>query len=139
LIKGNHDTIDYSFGDKLQSYYIEGDTAFLHGHELHEEVFEKEIQTIIIGHIHPSVIFTDKQTSKKERYKCFLVGKYKNKKIIVLPSFLSTHEGAPVNDYDFSYEDNFSIIPKKYLLNFNVFAIGENKVYEFGKVRQLRI
>jgi putative SbcD/Mre11-related phosphoesterase len=137
LIKGNHDTIDYTFGDKLQSYYINETLAFLHGHEMHEEAFEKEVKTVVMGHIHPSVILSDKETTKKERYKCFLVGKYKSKEVIILPSFLSTHEGAPVNDYDYSYEDFFSIVPKKYLLNFKVFAIGEDEIYDFGEILNL--
>ena len=137
LIKGNHDTIDYSFGDKLKSYYIDEKIAFLHGHEMWEEAFDNNIKTIIMGHIHPSVTFTDEQTSKKEKYKCFLLGKYKKKDIIILPSFLPTPEGTSVNNYNFEYEDYFSIIPKKYLMDFEVFAIGEDKVYDFGKIKNL--
>lgn len=137
LIKGNHDTIDYSFSDKLQDYYIEDDLAFCHGHKLFFEVFDKKIKTIVFGHIHPSIILSDKQNIKREKYKCFLVGEFNKKRIIILPSFLSTIEGTTVNQLDEEYEDYFSIIPRKDLMNFEVFAVGENEIYSFGKVRKL--
>jgi hypothetical protein len=136
LIKGNHDTINYSSG-KMKNYYIYKDIAFLHGHELFTKVFDEKIKTIVMGHIHPSVILRDKQNIKREKYKCFLIGKFKNKNIIILPSFLSTIEGNPVNSYKNNYENSFSIISKKSLLNFQVFVIGEDKVYEFGKVKEM--
>jgi uncharacterized protein len=139
FIRGNHDTIDFSYG-KMKDFYIWKDIAFIHGNEYFKEAFDKKIKTVVLGHIHPSVTLSDKQNIKREKYKCFLIGKFKNKEAIILPSFLNTIEGANVNDYVNSYEDNFSIIPKKTLLDFKVYAIGENpsKVYEFGKVRKLK-
>jgi len=136
LIKGNHDTIDYSFSDKLQDYYIENDLAFCHGHELFEEVFSEKIKTIVVGHLHPSVILSDTQDIKREKYKCFLIGKFKGKEIIILPSFLSTIEGTTINSVDYEYEDYFSIIPKKNLMNFEVHIIGNREVYSFGKIKK---
>jgi uncharacterized protein len=138
LIKGNHDTIDYSYERKMmKKFYIIEDIAFLHGHEIFPEVFDYKIKTLVMGHIHPSVLISDKQGIKKEKYKCFLTGKFKNKETIVLPSFLSTVEGTTINEYEDAYEDYFSIIPKKDLLNFEVHVIGEDKVYDFGKIRNL--
>jgi putative SbcD/Mre11-related phosphoesterase len=136
-IKGNHDTIDYSFSDKLQDYCIDGELAFCHGNELFEEVFEKKIKTIVIGHLHPSIIISDKQNIKKEKYKCFLVGKFKEKEIIIMPSFLTTIEGTTINSLDYKYKDYFSIIPRKTLMNFECYVVGEKEVYNFGKVRNL--
>ncbi|MBD3247596.1 hypothetical protein GF378_03180 [Candidatus Pacearchaeota archaeon] len=147
FIKGNHDTIDYTFNDKLKNYYIcnAGKTgkdkdekiAFIHGHESFPEVFDKKVKTIVMGHIHPSVLFNDPDTSKKEKYKCFLIGKYKGKEIIILPSFLTISIGQPVNNYDDIYEDYFSIIPRKKILDFNVHVVGEKEIYDFGKVKKL--
>ncbi|VVB82695.1 3',5'-cyclic adenosine monophosphate phosphodiesterase CpdA [uncultured archaeon] len=87
LIKGNHDTIDYSFSDRLKDYFIEGEIIFSHGHQLFPEILEKKIKTIVMGHLHPSIIISDNQGIKKEKYKCFLVGKFKQKNVIILPSF----------------------------------------------------
>ncbi len=137
LIKGNHDTIDYSFSDKLQDYFLDGEIAFCHGHVLLEEVFDKKIETIVMGHIHPSVIISDEQNIKREKYKCFLVGKFRGKEIIIMPSFLMTVEGSNVNNLEDEYEDYFSIIPKKIMMNFEIFVVGENGVYDFGKIRDL--
>lgn len=136
LIKGNHDTIDYSFSDKLQDYYIEEDIAFTHGHQLFSEVFEKNIKTIVIGHLHPSITLSDSQDIKSEKYKCFLIGKFKGKEMIILPSFLATIEGTTINSMDYEYENYFSIIPKKTLMNFEVYIVGEKEVYDFGKIKK---
>jgi len=137
LIKGNHDTIDYSFSDKLQDYYISGDIAFCHGHELFMEVLDKKIKTIIMGHLHPSIIISDKQNIKREKYKCFLIGKFKQKEIIIMPSFLGTIEGTTINSLEYEYEDCFSIIPRKTLMTFEVYVVGEKEVYDFGKIKKL--
>lgn len=138
LIKGNHDTIDYSFGDKLKDYFISNDLAFCHGDKFFPEVFAKKINTIVIGHLHPSIILSDEQGIKREKYKCFLVGKFKNKKIIILPSFLATVEGMTINSIE-EYEGYFSIIPKKNLINFEIFAIERDEVYDFGKIKDIQI
>ncbi len=137
LIKGNHDTIDYSFSDKLQDYYIEGELAFTHGHQLFMEVLDKKIKTIVIGHLHPSVIISDKQNIKREKYKCFLIGKFNKKEIIIMPSFLTTIEGTTINSLEYEYENYFSIIPKKNLMNFEVYVVGEKEVYDFGKIKNI--
>ncbi len=137
LIKGNHDTIDYSFSDRLKDYFIDGEIAFSHGHEAFPEIFDKKIKTIVIGHLHPSIILSDEQNIKREKYKCFLVGKFKKKEIIILPSFLATIEGTTINGIKDEYEDYFSIIPKKNLVNFETFVVGEKEVYDFGKIKKL--
>jgi len=145
FIKGNHDTIDYSFENKLRNYYIEkgrdgkDGIAFIHGHKAFPEIYDKNVKTIVLGHIHPSVVFSDKDTSKKEKYKCFLTGKFKKKDVVILPSFFDISIGQPVNEYSegYGYEDYFSIIPRKTILNFKVHAIGKDKVYDFGKVKKL--
>ena len=139
LIKGNHDTIDYSFSDRLKNYFIDGDTVFIHGNELFKEILDKKIKTIVMGHLHPSIILSDKQNIKKEKYKCFLTGKFKGKQIIILPSFLSTIEGTTINSLEHEYKDYFSIIPKKILMNFIVHVVGDNKVYSFGKIKNMKV
>ncbi len=134
FIKGNHDTIDYSYEDQLKDFYIEDDIIFLHGHKTFPEI--EKAKTIVMGHIHPSIIFHDTHTSKSEKYKCFLVGKSNKKEVIILPSFLDISIGSPINNYD-EYNDKFSIIPKKDILKFKVFVIGKDKTYEFKKVKDL--
>jgi uncharacterized protein len=135
-IKGNHEKIAKIADKKLIEYYIIENIAFIHGDILPKEILKKEISTVVMGHLHPAIILRDPEKVKQEKYKCYLIGKYKNKKFIILPSFLPTIEGAIVNAY---LTDTHSIIPAKNLEKFNVFAIGKNKVYEFGKLKKLKL
>jgi putative SbcD/Mre11-related phosphoesterase len=140
FIKGNHDTIDYSFKDKLKNYHIENNIAFLHGHKSFPEIYDKKIKTIVLGHLHPSIVLYDPDTTKREKFKCFLTGKFKGKQVIILPSFIGFTPGTSINDYSDLYgKDDFSIIPKNKILNFNVFVIGKNKIYDFKKLKKIKI
>ena len=136
LIKGNHDKFDF-VGKKMKNYYFNKGIMFLHGHVTFPQIFEKKVKTIVMGHLHPSVMLRDKQNIKREKYKCFLVGKFKRKKVFILPSFLGIIEGSAVNEGIYRSKD-FSIIPSKAISKFNVYVVGENnKIFEFGKVRKL--
>lgn len=86
LIRGNHDTFTLS-DYKLNDFYIEEDIAFTHGEKDFLELYDKQIKTIVTSHVHPAVLICDKINIKREKYKCFLVGKYKKKQFIIVPSF----------------------------------------------------
>ena len=133
LIKGNNDTVDYTFEGLMKQFYIYEGILFLHGHKKIKEIRNKEVKTIVFGHIHPCILF--EESAKKEAYKCFLTGKYLGKEVIVLPSFLGFVEGTAVNDYREDYIESFSIIPKKDIMDFEIHAVGDDKIYEFGKVK----
>ncbi len=136
IIKGNHDT--YSLKDyKLHDFHIEDEIAFTHGDKTYEELFKnKKIKTIVIGHIHPAVNLKDPKGIKREKFKCFLIGKYKRKDIIVVPSFLSLTQGI---NFDDSIERKVKnqIIPINKLKSFNTFIVGKHKIYDFGKFKDL--
>ena len=136
FIKGNHDTIDFSYGSMVD-YYIDGNIAFVHGHKSFPEIFDRKIQVIVSGHLHPSIVLAEKPGIKKESYKCFLEGSYKGKIFIVMPSFVDFYEGSPVNDYREDYMESFFIVPKKEILKFRIHVIGSDKVYDFGKVKNI--
>jgi len=135
LVKGNHDTM--GMGKKLEEYHVEGEILFTHGHQQFIEMHDKKIKTIVSGHLHPSVILSEKKGVKTEAYKCFITGKSRGKTFFILPSFLSFVEGTPVNDYKEDYIESFSIVPEKDILNFTVYVIGKKRVYDFGKVKDL--
>ena len=133
LIKGNHDTIDYTFEGSMKTFYVEDGILFLHGHKRIKQLEDDKIHTVVFGHIHPCILF--EESAKKEAYKCFLSGISKGKRFIAMPSFLDFVEGTPINDYDEDYIESFSIVSKKDIMNFNVYAIGEDEVLGFGKVK----
>lgn len=135
FIKGNHDTMN--LGLNFKDYHIEGDVFFTHGHKSFPEMFDEKIKIIVAGHLHPAVVLSDDSGVKKEAYKCFLEGEYKGKTFIVLPSFLGFVEGTLVNEYEEDYVESFFIVPKKAIMKFKIRAVGEDGVYEFGKIEDL--
>lgn len=132
LIKGNHDTILGPIARKknmeLKDFHQDGEYFFAHGDKFFDELFEKEVTRIFLGHIHPAIILHE--GAKTEKYKCFLVGNYKNKTIIILPSFLPLIEGTD------SFNKEEKIFGKIKVDNFKVYAV-EEKVFELGKRKNL--
>ncbi|MDO8627401.1 MAG: phosphoesterase, partial [Candidatus Diapherotrites archaeon] len=111
-------------------YYLEKEKiVFLHGDSLK---FFKEFlkaKTIIIGHDHPAISL--REGVKMEKFKCFLKGKYEQKKIIVLPSMNQLSEGSNVLSEKMS-----SPFLKQNLDNFELWVVGD-KTYYFGKIEDL--
>ena len=135
IIKGNHDTYKIK-GHELRDFYIEDEIAFTHGDKSYPELFEKKIKTIVTGHLHPAVNLKDPNGIKREKFKCFLIGKHKRKEFIIMPSFFSFTEG--INFDDIGGRKGFDqIISKQKLKSFNTYIVGRNKIYNFGKFRNL--
>ena len=130
LIKGNHDMIlgpiAEKKGVKVVKEHLVGGTLLIHGHQL----IETTAKRIIIGHEHPAISLKEK--SKIEKYKCFLKGKWKNKELLVMPSFNPLWEGT-----DIIREQLLSPFLEN-ISNFEVFVVGKEAVFDFGKVRELR-
>lgn len=134
LVKGNHDMILEPIAKReelrIKDYYIKERVCFLHGDKIFPECLDRKIRILIIGHRHPAVVLSNKY--KREKYKCFLVGEYKHKKIIVLPSFFPFIEGSDI----IGCEKNKMFIPEKNLKNFEVYIAGD-EVYRFGKLKSI--
>lgn len=102
LINGNHDTILEPIakkrGIKVKEYLIVDDVLIIHGDRLNKKIADvirdNRIKKIIIGHEHPALSLAE--GSRVEKYKCFLKGRWKNKMIIVQPSFNLVTEGTDV-------------------------------------------
>ena len=136
LIKGNHDKFDFS-GKEMKNYYFNSGIMFFHGHMAFPQIFEERVSTWVLGHLHPSVTLSDKANIKREKYKCFLTGEFKEKEVIIVPSFFGIIEGTPVNEKEYERE-GFSVIPNSELRNFDVHAINDDgKIYDFGKAEKL--
>jgi len=135
LIKGNHDKILEGMvrkkDIKVKDFYIKDNFLFIHGHKMHDKVLIKTIKTIFLGHLHPAISI--KENAKSEKYKCFLVGKYKGKETIILPSFFPLIEGS--NVLNFKNNSKFKLRTE----NFEVYipVEGEDKVLGFGKVKDV--
>lgn len=148
VVKGNHDNILKQLLEKqnieLLDYYKIKHYFFIHGDNI--RIFNKclskicNINYIILGHLHPAIILSDKY--KSEKYKCYLVGKINNKKVVVLPSFSEVFLGYSLNDINSNDKNKkeFFVIPDKDLLKFNVLIYNnkEEKIYDFGKLRKIK-
>ncbi len=134
LNRGNHDTIlepiikkrnlkinDYT---KIKEVYI------THGDRIPNNNDFKESKIIIIGNEHPAVAL--KEEGRRETYKCFLKGKFQEKVLIVQPSFNLVTEGT-----DILREDVLSPFLHQDLSYFEIYVIGKDKVYNFGKIRNI--
>jgi len=134
LIKGNHDVVLGPIAErkelKIKDFYIKEGVCFLHGHKLFLDCLGREIKMIAMGHKHPAIFLADKY--KKEKYKCFLKGKWKKKDIIILPSFFPFIEGGDI----MTLGANYLFIPEKNLGSFEVFVVGDD-VYGFGKMKKI--
>ncbi len=135
LIKGNHDTFTLN-NYQVKEFYVEEEIAFTHGENDFLELYDTKIKTIVISHIHPAVLIRDKPNIKREKYKCFLIGKYKKKEFIVVPSFFSMSEGTEIREYA-EGEKYKQIIPREKLKSFQTYVVGKNEVFDFGKYGKL--
>ncbi len=166
IIKGNHDMLLKPVADKrdikLVDYYLienkdtngkDDLTIVLHGDKIptktgkgNNEMFDafSKANTIIMGNEHPAISLKESKTSvRKEKFKCFLYGKYKskekNKKIqvkdlIVIPSFNLVTEGTDVLSEKIL--SPFLKLDKTDLSDFKVWVVAD-KVYYFGELKDL--
>ncbi len=134
LNKGNHDTIlepivkkrnieikDYT---KMDSIYI------THGDKIPKNKDFEDSQILIIGNEHPAV--TLREEGRIETFKCFLKGGFRDKILIVQPSFNLVTGGT-----DISREKALSPFLEQDLSNFEVYIVGKTKVYDFGRLKSL--
>jgi len=134
IIKGNHDAILKPIAERkeidIKDYYKINDIYICHGDLIPQNKDFTASKSIIIGHEHPSI--TLQKGSRREIYRCFLKGKYKNKKLIVMPSLNPISTGS-----DILKEKLLSPFLQQNLDNFEVFIV-ENKIYYFGKVKDIK-
>ncbi len=131
LVKGNHDVlldpIAQTRGLTVVEHYVLDDILFIHGDHIPDIVQNPAIKTIVIGHEHPAVSIS--QWPRTEKYKAFLLGKWKQKKLLVLPSFNTATEGT-----DVLKEHLLSpFLQECDLRNFDAYVVGDT-VYYFGKL-----
>ncbi len=134
LIRGNHDIILEPIAKKrnlsTRLYYKINNYYICHGDEIPSNLDFNSAKIIIIGHEHSAITIRSK--TRAELYKCFLVGKFKKKKLIVIPSFNLVTEGSNVLK-----EKLLSPFLQQDLNNFDVYVVSD-KVYNFGKLKRLR-
>ena len=134
LIKGNHDKILGPIAEKkklrIRDYFCINEICILHGDKIISNSDTNKSKTLIIGHEHPAI--TLREEIRHENYKCFLLGKFKSQKLIVMPSFFPLIEGT-----DILREELLSPYLHQNLKNFEAFIVAD-KIYKFGKLKNLK-
>lgn len=147
LVKGNHDKILEPIAKKVQirvveSYFLEEEKkkgkhdlsidpiCFVHGDRIINNEDTRRAKILIIGHEHAAIGL--REGEKIEKYKCFLVGEWKDKQIIVMPSFFSLIEGTDVNN-----EKLLSPYLHQDIGNFDVYVVGD-QTYKFGSLKKIK-
>ena len=132
LIKGNHDKILNVIAEKVnlktQLFYNKGNIYIFHGDFIPKDLFFANSKIIIIGHDHPAISL--EKNKRFEKYKCFIKGKYKNKLLIVQPSFNTLTIGTNI------LKEKMQNPLIRNIKDFEVIII-EDKAYKFGKVKNL--
>ncbi|NYB52306.1 MAG: metallophosphoesterase [Methanobacteriaceae archaeon] len=135
LIKGNHDPLTPIIAAKtdLDVYpnFSTGNFMVMHGDQIPEKWDEIKEETIVIGHEHPSVGI--RSGERMEKIKCFLAGYFRDKKIIVMPSFNFISEGS-----DILHEKVLSPFLKESKPdNMEVYGVENFETFYFGKIGHL--
>ena len=138
IIKGNHDIftefIIKKKNLKIADFYLWKEFAFLHGDKdfPRGKIYDEKIKYWIIGHRHPAIALEEKRGTKKEKYKCFLVGKFKRRQVVIVPSFFNLQEGSDPRDFDLELAWNFD------LNKFRVKIVDDDlNVLDFGELGML--
>lgn len=133
IIKGNHDTVLEPIARQRNLETVNGakigEVYICHGDFIPDTLDFYSSKMVVIGHEHPAISIGTK--IRKETYKCFLKGRYKDKILIVMPSFNLVTEGTNI-----LREKLLSPFLQQSLGNFEAFIVSD-KVYRFGKLKDI--
>ncbi len=135
LLKGNHDNFTKFIADKTdlevyETYSLEN-FIIMHGDKIPDDLMIKDESTIIIGHEHPCIGIRNGE--RFEKIKCYLKGNYKEKNLIVMPSFNFVTEGS-----DILHEKSLSpFLKKRSKDEFEVYGVENFEVLNFGMIKDI--
>jgi hypothetical protein len=100
VVRGNHDNyilaILKRLNVQLHDPLMQLDSmALIHGHK--EVQLPQETKVVIMGHEHPAVSSRDLSGSRY-KFKCFLVGRCRNFKLVVMPALSPLSSGVGINE-----------------------------------------
>ena len=139
LIEGNHDggslaaLAEGREGVSVRRDYAVNGLWFVHG-DREPEGIPEGVGTIVIGHEHPAVGLRDPVTGRVETFKCFLVGAYRGRALVVQPALNPWTAGS-----DLLREEPLSpLLSPGVLEACRVYPVGDDgRVLDFGPLRRL--
>ncbi|MBI4441352.1 metallophosphoesterase, partial [Candidatus Woesearchaeota archaeon] len=98
MVEGNHDPLLHYVATKrsipVVDHVLLGDVYVTHGDRIPDNTDFVQAKVLVIGHDHPAVTLS--QGARRETYKCFLIGLWKKKNLIVMPSCNLLTEGSDI-------------------------------------------
>lgn len=140
LIKGNHDNfIDrYKKPFSLEIFDREariGDYHIFHGDRI-PKLAGKVPRMLIAGHEHPSIGVVN-SIGRMERLRCFVLGKYKGTRMLVLPAISYFATGSDINTRPESRLLS-PVLKSMDLDRAHAIAVGYGSTIDFGTIGRLR-
>ncbi len=137
LVKGNHDNFIDKYKNRLGikihgRSFQEGGYLFFHGDTV--PAIRKGLKMMVMGHEHPAISIIS-GSGRKESVRCFLEGRYKGVKLLVMPA-ASYFAGLS----SVTYGEMLSPVFRKVDVgNMRAIAFGYGRTIDFGKVSMLRL
>lgn len=135
LVKGNHDTVVGPIASRKKIKLVDflvlgGEGVYItHGHVVHESRELDDAGLVVVAHDHPAVCLRDGVRS--EKVKCFLVGRWRGKRLIQIPSMFFGSEGC-----DVTVEGTLSPFIAEASDVLEAYCVEDFKVFYFGKLRK---
>jgi len=100
VVRGNHDNLILAILSKFnvilhESHMVIGNILLTHGNAFVEP--PEGTRTIIIAHEHPAVASSD-FAGARYKFKCFLVGEFEGRRIVVMPALSPLSSGVGINE-----------------------------------------
>jgi putative SbcD/Mre11-related phosphoesterase len=100
VVRGNHDNYIIAILNKMNvplhdPFMVLDDVLLTHGHK--EVEVPGGVRVVLMGHEHPAVSSRDLSGSRY-KFKCFLVGRFKKQRLVVLPSMSPLSLGVGINE-----------------------------------------
>jgi len=131
LVRGNHDNILGPIASKKNVQVAEefktGGFLIIHGNRTPTKKTLDDVHTIIIGHEHPALGLREK--GRTEKIKCFMVGRWKDRNLVVMPSLNFVTEGV-----DVMKERLLSPLLQHDLSDFRIIGVEKNELLDFGRL-----
>lgn len=137
VIEGNHDPTMTVFAKRfsnveIRAEYRQQGWLYVHGDKI--PTLHETTSHIVIGHEHPALSLQDPVTGRRERFKAFLKGAFRERTLWVLPSCNTLIPGT-----DLSKEGVFSpILRESGRQNCEAYVRDDRgRIYAFGALQQL--
>ncbi len=133
LVRGNHDKIIEPITKKrklsVTDHFSFGDCYVCHGDKRQENAEFRSAKLVVVGHVHPSLRLS--RGERAESYKCFLLGRFQDKEMIVMPSISDSTVGTDIPELG-------SIMQEE--VDFSEFRVivSEDKTYDFGIYKNIQ-